>query len=177
MCSGLKSPVMPAKRVTSAWVMVFVKRAVSPTLMSSIVLPLFMSRGVCEPMRRRVLGSKGARSSVTRRLFDSPSPGVLLAEGALEHLAAVAGGERVEEGDVLGDFVAGETGARELDEILGRGRRAVLQYDERLADLAPPLVRHADDGDGLHGGVRLEEALDLSGVHVLGPADEHLLLS
>src|SRR5690606_28078365 len=62
----------------------------------------------------------------------------------------------------LAQLVEGERGAGDGD-------------DDGAADLAPPLVGHADDTDVGDGGVLEDGGLHLGGVHVLAAGDVHVL--
>ena len=62
-----------------------------------------------------------------------------------------------------------------LDQLVLGRRRSGREDDEREADLAPALVRHADDGRVGDRRMLVQHGLDLGRVDVLAAGDEHVL--
>ena len=90
----------------------------------------------------------------------SPAPG---AEQDLQHLAGAIAGEGIDQGDPLGELVAGELALEVAHDRAFVGPRAARWLDEEMAGLAPALVGHADDrrlGDVREFG---EDGFDVSG--------------
>src|SRR5439155_26530430 len=88
-------------------------------------------------------------------------------------LAHAVAGNLVDEADGLRHFEAREALAAVREElVLGR---VAIDDDEGDPDLAPAIVRDADDGAVPHGPVLVEDGLDLGRIDVLAARDEHVL--
>src|SRR4051794_37113352 len=78
-------------------------------------------------------------------------------------LAGRREGELLEELQALGQLVGGDAVAEEGDELLEPRRRAArLRHEAKAVALAEPRVGDADDRRVEHGGVRVEDLLDLA---------------
>src|SRR5580692_8126874 len=93
---------------------------------------------------------------------------------SLEHLAARVTGEVVLDLEERGDLVGGQVPARVLAHRCLVEARVFLEDHVRANDLAPVLVRDADDSDSSDAGVGREHVLDLDRIDVLAAADDHV---
>src|SRR5712692_3578218 len=100
---------------------------------------------------------------------------IFLPERSLQNLAGAALGKALDELDGLGNLETREVLAAVIENFTLGGRVAVVQGDERLGDLAPGIVRHRYDGAFEHGGMLVEDPLDLRGGNVLSAAQHHVL--
>src|SRR5919201_2543102 len=85
--------------------------------------------------------------------------------------------ERVDEGVRLRRLVLREMPARVRGELVRRQAHAVAHDDDGEHRLAPPRIGHPDDGRLSDRRMRVEDVLDLGGVHVLAAADDHVLFA
>ena len=114
------------------------------------------------------------RSPTSYVTTSSSVTSVSLLSSRLQHLAGRVAGQLVDELDLARHLEVGQPLlANAITSSASRPRRPA--YDVRLADLAQPLVGHADDrglGDTVEPGERL---LDLGRVDVEAAADVHVL--
>src|SRR5437667_5162222 len=121
----------------------------------------------------RGLASSIASSSVDALLLSGP---LLLAQDVLLDLPGRGLRERAEGHRLRAFEVRQRRPAVRHDVGLGR-RPPLLRHDERLRDLAPPLVRHGDHRHLEHVGVARDRLLDLDGRDVLAARDDDVLLA
>ena len=99
------------------------------------------------------------------------------AELALEDFAGRVAGQGVEEDEVARDLGSAEAlAAPELERSVVDGAAGPL-HDEGANALAPLRIFDAHDRDLRDVGVGFEHALDLGGVHVDAPRDDHVALA
>src|SRR5690606_22387956 len=118
--------------------------------------------------------SAGAPARTARPGARTPSR-----QGALEDLPGRIAGQPLQEDHVAGDLVPGEV-RRDVALHLVRGESpsggAVPAEDDVGPQPLPELlVRNADDGGLLDGGMGGEEVLDLAGVDVLPAGHDHVV--
>src|SRR6476660_9035395 len=75
----------------------------------------------------------------------------------------------------LGDLVAGKPAVEEAAQLLRSQRFPLPQRHDRLGDLAPFVIRDADDGDAAHSAVLGDDRLHLRRVDVLPAGNDHVL--
>src|SRR3954470_4712336 len=101
---------------------------------------------VASAMRSSLVSGKGPeRTAPDARARGRPRAASLFAQLAPQDLAGRGLRHLVDDLDLARVLVRGHPLLAERDELLGAGRRALLQADERLHGLAAVLVRHADD--------------------------------
>src|SRR5712691_6985484 len=121
----------------------------------------FPARGILIP-----LAPSGLRRCLQLRL-----------ELLLQDLSRRALGEGVDELHRARVLVSGQALLDEFDDVLCAGLGAGLERDDRFHLLAKPLVGDTDDGRLGHGGMCVDDLLDLTRVDVEAASDDHLLLA
>src|SRR5207245_1034830 len=101
--------------------------------------------------------------------------GRALAEHELLDFAGGRLGQLLHEGHPLRRFEVSHPAAGELADLIVCGRCARLEDHEGMRRLPPLLVRDADDGHLLYGGMAEQDALDLDRGDVLAAADDDVL--
>src|SRR3954454_14535718 len=96
---------------------------------------------------------------------------------ALEDLARGALGQLVEEPQPARVLVGGHALLDEVAHVVLAGVLTVLEHDRGADLLAHLLVGHRDHGGLGHGGVLVEDLLDLARIDVVAAADDHVLLA
>src|SRR5512146_2433399 len=74
-------------------------------------------------------------------------------------------------------LVACDAGPTPLQQLLPRDSAVVVHDHHRVYRLSPFLVRDADDGHVLDGGMLAEKRFDFRRIDVLSAADDHVALA
>src|SRR5712691_1576361 len=101
---------------------------------------------------------------------------VRVAKLALDELARGVARQRVVEGHLARDLVAGHVLAAEGDDLFGRDRGARLELDRGMDALAPLLVGNAEDGGVEDLRMPVERILHLGRVDIDARRDDHVAL-
>src|SRR6266849_5666913 len=100
---------------------------------------------------------------------------VKFAKNVLLNLAGCGLRKLVDEPPDTRDLVRGQAFSTKLRQFLLGDLMPRLGLDKSNGHFAPVAVRNPDDGRSHDGGVGIENVLDLAGIDILAPADDHVL--